>query len=64
MTPTRKGEGQTVLVTVARMGDDDTWQHNERAKITGLRNRLTAALVRFLPRTPVLALVRNLQSPL
>ena len=68
----RAGTGATKLsrastpmpsMTVARMGYD-AWQNNERVKITGLRNRLTAALVPFLPRTTLLGIVRNLQSPL
>jgi hypothetical protein len=32
--------------------------------VTGMRNRVMASLVSFLPRTTVLRLVRNLQSPL
>jgi len=50
-------------MTVARMGYD-AWQANKRVEITGLRNRILASLVRFLPRTTVLRSVRNLQSPL
>lgn len=49
--------------SVARMGYD-AWQRNKRVEVTGLRNRLIASLVPFLPRTTVLGLVRNLQSPL
>ena len=50
-------------MTVARM-DYDAWQANQRVVVTGLRNRVMASLVRFLPRTTVLRAVRNLQSPL
>jgi short-subunit dehydrogenase len=50
-------------MTVARMGYD-AWQANKRVEVTGLRNRVMASLVRFLPRTMVLRAVRNLQSPL
>jgi len=50
-------------MTVARMGYD-AWQANKRVEITGLRNRILASVVRFLPRTTVLRSVRNLQSPL
>src|SRR4051794_21364479 len=48
---------------VARMGYD-AWQANRRVMVTGTRNRVMASLVSFLPRTAVLRLVRNLQSPL
>jgi short-subunit dehydrogenase len=50
-------------MTVARMGYD-AWQANTRVEVTGLRNRITASLVRFLPRTTLLRIVRNLQSPI
>jgi short-subunit dehydrogenase len=68
----RAGTGKTRLsrtgapmssMSVARMGYD-AWQDNKRVEITGLRNRLTASLVPFLPRTLLLRLVRNLQSPI
>ena len=49
--------------TVARMGYD-AWQANKQVEVTGLRNRILASLVRFLPRAMVLRSVRNLQSPL
>jgi short-subunit dehydrogenase len=48
---------------VARMGYD-AWRRNKRVEVTGLRNRVIASLVPFLPRTTVLGLVRNLQSPI
>ena len=68
----RAGTGKTRLVkagtpmpsaSVARMGYD-AWQRNKRVEVTGLRNRVVASLVAFLPRTTVLGLVRNIQSPL
>jgi len=48
---------------VARMGYE-AWQANRRVIVTGARNRVMASLVPFMPRTTVLRLVRNLQSPL
>ena len=68
----RAGTGKTRLsqtgepmtsMSVARMGYD-AWQDNKRVEVTGLRNRLTASLVSFLPRTVLLRLVRQLQSPI
>jgi uncharacterized protein len=50
-------------MTVARMGYD-AWQANTRVVVTGTRNRVTASLVRFLPRTTLLRIVRNIQSPI
>jgi uncharacterized protein len=58
----RTGE-QMPSMSVARMGYD-AWQNNKRVEVTGLRNRLTASLVPFLPRPLLLRLVRNLQSPI
>lgn len=67
----RAGTGKTRLGTtstpmasmpVARMGYD-AFQRNERVKVTGARNVVLAGAVKFLPRTAVLKLVRNLQSP-
>ena len=40
------------------------WQANKRVEVTGLRNRVMAAAVPFFPRSAVLGIVRNLQSPL
>lgn len=40
------------------------WKDNKRVEITGLRNRVLAAAVPFLPRTTILGIVRNLQSPI
>jgi short-subunit dehydrogenase len=68
----RAGTGKTRLsragtpmssISVARMGYD-AWQDNKRVEITGMRNRVTASLVPFLPRTTLLRIVRNLQSPI
>jgi short-subunit dehydrogenase len=68
----RAGTGKTRLSragtpmssqSVAGMGYD-AWQANKRVEITGVRNRVTASLVPFLPRTTVLRIVRNLQSPI
>jgi len=49
-------------MSVARMGYD-AWQGNKRGEVTGMRNRVTASLAPFLPRTMLLRIVRNLQSP-
>ena len=68
----RAGTGKTRLskagtpmptMIVARMGYD-AWQANQRVAVTGFRNRFTASLVPFLPRTMLLRVVRNLQSPI
>jgi uncharacterized protein len=40
------------------------WNDNKRVEITGLRNRVLAAAVPFLPRKTILGIVRNLQSPI
>jgi uncharacterized protein len=40
------------------------WKENKRVAVTGLRNRVLAAAIPFLPRTAVLSVVRTLQSPL
>ena len=50
-------------MTVARQGYE-AWQANQRVIVTGTRNRVMASLVKFMPKTTVLRLVRNLQSPL
>ena len=54
---------QMPSMTVARMGYE-AWQANKRVEVTGLRNRVMASLIPFMPRTTVLRAVRNLQSPL
>lgn len=48
---------------VARMGYD-AWDANKRVEVTGLRNRVLASLVPLMPRSVVLGLVKNLQSPI
>ena len=50
-------------MSVARLGYS-AWQRNKRVEITGLRNRFLARLGPFLPRTTLLRIVRNLQSPI
>jgi len=40
------------------------WKANKRVEVTGLRNRVMAAAIPFLPRKAVLNVVRTLQSPL
>jgi short-subunit dehydrogenase len=49
-------------MSVARMGYR-AFQKNQRVIITGARNKLLAGLVPFLPRSTILGLVHNLQSP-
>jgi short-subunit dehydrogenase len=36
------------------------WKNNKRVEVTGLRNRVMAAAIPFLPRTAALGIVRNL----
>jgi uncharacterized protein len=48
---------------VAELGYQ-AWKSNKRVEITGLRNRIVAAAVPFVPRIAVLNAVRTLQSPL
>ena len=50
-------------MSVARRGYEG-WQANRRVIVTGTRNRVMASLVPFMPRTTVLRVVRDLQSPL
>ncbi len=68
----RAGTGKTKLsraatpmpsMVVAQMGYD-AWHANTRVAVTGTRNRIMASLVRFVPRTTLLRMVRTLQSPL
>ena len=54
---------QMPSMPVARLGYD-AWQANQRVIVTGTRNRVMASLVKFIPKTTALRLVRNLQSPL
>jgi uncharacterized protein len=49
-------------MTVARMGHN-AFRRNRRVIVTGGRNAFMAGLVKFMPRTTVLGIVRNLQSP-
>ena len=67
----RAGTGQTRLVKnpvmpsaeVAELGYQ-AWRRNQRVMVTGRRNAILAAAVRFLPKRFVLNLVHNIQSPL
>jgi hypothetical protein len=61
---TRLGATSTPMasMTVAKLGYD-AFQQDQRVKVTGARNVLLAGAVKFLPRSAVLKLVRNLQSP-
>ncbi|MEJ0027760.1 MAG: SDR family oxidoreductase [Rhizomicrobium sp.] len=67
----RAGTGKTKLsnlgtpmssATVARMGYRG-FQKNRRIVVTGARNRMLATLAPFLPRTTLLGIVHNMQSP-
>jgi short-subunit dehydrogenase len=67
----RAGTGKTRLsragtpmssASVARMGYR-AFQKNQRVMITGARNKVLARLTPFLPRTTLLGIVYNLQSP-
>lgn len=67
----RAGTGSTRLsrstvmasAEVAELGYQ-AWRRNQRVVVTGRRNAIVAAAVRFLPKRVVLNLVHNLQSPL
>jgi short-subunit dehydrogenase len=67
----RAGTGKTKLseagaampsMTVAKQGYRG-FQKNTRVVITGLRNRILAGATAYLPRTTLLGIVKNLQSP-
>jgi hypothetical protein len=67
----RAGTGETRLsnagaampsMTVAKQGYRG-FRKNTRVVITGLRNRILAGATSWLPRTTVLGIVKNLQSP-
>jgi short-subunit dehydrogenase len=67
----RAGTGKTRLsrvgtpmssASVARMGYR-AFQKNQRVLITGMRNRVMARAVPYLPRATILSMVHNLQSP-
>lgn len=57
-------QGRTAMpsMVVAKMGYDG-FRRNQRVVITGASNAMTAGLVKFLPRTTTLKIVRNMQSP-
>lgn len=57
-----QGREAMASMPVAKMGVD-AFHRNQRVKVTGASNAFTAGLVKYLPRTQVLKLVRNLQSP-
>jgi hypothetical protein len=67
----RAGTGRTRLATastavpskpVAEAGYR-AWRDNQRVVVTGARNKVMSVLARMLPRTTVLRMVRNIQSP-
>ncbi len=68
----RAGTGKTRLANnagaamasapVARMGYEG-FQRNQRVVVTGARNAFIANVGKFLPRTTLLRIVRNMQSP-
>jgi short-subunit dehydrogenase len=57
-----KASAQMPSMPVAEMGYAG-WQANKRVVVTGARNRVVAELVQILPRSVVLRMVRQLQSP-
>ena len=57
-----QGRAAMASMPVAKMGVD-AFHRNQRVKVTGANNAFTAGLVKYLPRTTVLKIVRNLQSP-
>jgi short-subunit dehydrogenase len=57
-----QGRKAMASMPVAKMGYD-AFQQNRRVVITGMSNAMTAGLVRFLPKTTVLGIVRQMQSP-
>ena len=61
---TRLGKTSKAMASalVADMGYQ-AFEANRRVKVTGASNALTASLVKFLPRSMILGLVRSLQSP-
>jgi short-subunit dehydrogenase len=58
----RDGAPTMASAPVARLGYEG-FKRNKRVVVTGARNAFQAALVPFLPRTTLLGIVRNLQSP-
>lgn len=67
----RAGTGRTKLATAAAVMPSMPvaeegyrgWRRNKRVVITGARNRVGAELAQILPRSVILRLVRNIQSP-
>ncbi len=67
----RAGTGRTKLATAAAVMPSMPvaeegyrgWRRNRRVVITGARNRVGAELAQILPRSVILRLVRNIQSP-
>ena len=67
----RAGTGRTNLATAAAVMPSMPvaeegyrgWRRNRRVVVTGARNRVGAELAQILPRSVILRLVRNLQSP-
>lgn len=67
----RAGTGRTKLATAAAVMPSMPvaeegyrgWRRKKRVVITGARNRVGAELAQILPRSVILRLVRNIQSP-
>lgn len=67
----RAGTGKTRLATAAAVMPSMPvaeegyrgWRRNKRVVVTGARNRVGAELAQVLPRSVILRLVRNIQSP-
>lgn len=67
----RAGTGRTKLATAAVVMPSMPvaeegyrgWRRNKRVVVTGARNRVGAELAQVLPRSVILRLVRNIQSP-
>ena len=57
-----QGRAAMASMPVARMGVD-AFHRNQRVKVTGASNAFTAGLVKWLPRTTLLKIVRNMNSP-
>ena len=60
---TRLAEGKVMSSKVVARQGYNAFRKNQRVMITGAKNYMLAKLVPFLPRTTVLKMVRNLQSP-
>jgi short-subunit dehydrogenase len=67
----RAGTGKTRLAQASRVMPSApvaragyaAWKRNQRVVITGARNAFQAGLVKYIPRTTLLRMVRNIQSP-